>query len=161
MSTQEKKYWFEDFPVGRVFEGPGPTVTEAQIIEFASKYDPQSFHVDPAAAKESIYGGLISSGWLTASLTMRMIFDAYLKDSAGMGSPGIDNLRWHRPVRPGDTLRMKMTVQESRPSTSKPDRGIVVNLWEVFNQRDELVMAMTGMSMVKRRVPGPAETGSR
>lgn len=153
--TDNPKYWFEDFYVGRSFDLSGPTVTEEQIVDFASKYDPQYFHADPAAAKQSPYGGLISSGWLTASLSMRMAFDGYLKDTAGLGSPGVENLLWLKPVRPGDTLRLRMTVIESRPSASKPDRGITKHRWEVFNQNDEKVMEMTGLSIFRRR---PATT---
>jgi acyl dehydratase len=145
------KYFFEDFPVGHVAESAARTLGEDEIIAFARQYDPQHFHVDAEAAKQSIYGGLIASGWQTVALCMRMICDAYLIDAASLGSPGVNEIRWLKPVRPGDAIRLRMTVIESRPSTSKPDRGTVLHGWEVFNQRDELVMRMEGYGMFKRR----------
>lgn len=153
MSTP-KKYYFEDFPVGMVSELAGPTLTEESIIEFAKNYDPQSFHTDAEAAKHSIFGGLIASGWHTVSLCMRLICDAYLLEAASMGSPGVNEVRWTKPVRPGDSIRMRMSVIDSKPSTSKPDRGAVLHRWEVFNQNNELVMSMEGWGMFKRRVAG-------
>ena len=149
--TKEKKYFFEDFEVGRVWEIAGPTLTKESIVEFASRYDPQVFHVDEEAAKQSVFGGLIASGWHTVSLCMRMICDAYVLDAASMGSPGVNEVRWLKPVRPGDTIRLRMSVLEAKPSTSKPDRGTVLHRWEVFNQNDELVMRMEGYGMFKRR----------
>ena len=149
-----KKYYFEDFPLGHVLEIPGPTLTREAIVEFAGRYDPQPFHMDEAAGKESIYGGLIASGWHTVSLCMRMICDGYLLESASLGSPGINEVRWLKPVRPGDTLRLRQTVIEARPSRSKPDRGVLLHRSEVFNQRDELVMRMEGYGMILRRQPG-------
>lgn len=146
-----KKYHFEDFSVGKVLELAGPTLTGESIVEYARRYDPQSFHTNAEAAKHSVFGGLIASGWHTVSLCMRMICDAYLLDAASMGSPGVNEVRWTKPVRPGDTLRMRMTVLDARPSVSKPDRGTVLHRWEVFNQHGELVMRMEGYGMFKRR----------
>ena len=146
-------YW-EDFTVGRRFELGSHEVTREEVIEFAQRYDPQPFHIDEEAAGRSVFGGLIASGWHTASMVMRMMCDGYLLRSASLGSPGVDNLRWVKPVRPGDVLRAHMTVLESRPSMSKPDRGIVKSKWEVFNQNDELVMSMEGYGRFLRR---PAE----
>ena len=151
MSGKQFKYWFEDFPVGMAVEIAGPTLTRESILEYARRYDPQPFHTDEAAAKASIYGGLIASGWQTVSLVMRMICDAYLLEAASLGSPGVNEVRWLKPVRPGDTIKLRMTVLESKPSTSKPDRGTVLHRWEVFNQKDELVLAMEGYGMFRRR----------
>src|SRR5678816_213891 len=123
MSEKQFKYCFEDFHAGMVIEHPGPTLTLEDILEFARRYDPQPFHTDEEAAKRSIYGGLIASGWQTTSLTTRMMCDSYLLDAASLGSPGMRELSWLAPVRPGDTLRLRMTVLETRPSRSKPDRG--------------------------------------
>ncbi len=151
-----ERLYFEDFEAGMSLDIEGPTVTEAQIIEFARNYDPQPFHVDPEAARASPYGGLISSGFMTTALAMRLICDAYLLRSAGLGSPGLEELKWLRPVRPGDRLRLRMTVESARASRSKPDRGTVLHRWEVFNQHDELVMTMTGYGMFLKRPSAPA-----
>lgn len=146
-----KKYYFEDFEVGRIWELSGPTLDAESIVEFARRYDPQPFHVDAEAAKHSAFGGLIASGWHTVGLCMRMICDAYLLDAASLGSPGVNEVRWLKPVRPGDSIRMRMSVLEATISRSKPDRGTVLHRWEVFNQKDELVMSMEGYGMFSRR----------
>jgi acyl dehydratase len=146
-----KKYHFEDFPVGMVLELAGPTLTKESIVEYARRYDPQPFHTDEEAAKHSVFGGLIASGWHTVSLCMRMICDAYVLDAASMGSPGVNEVRWTKPVRPGDTIKLRMTVVDAKPSTSKPDRGTVLHRWEVFNQNGELVMHMEGYGIFRRR----------
>jgi acyl dehydratase len=145
-----KVYW-EDFSVGKVIDLGTRAVPREEILEFARRYDPQPFHTDEEAAKNSIYGGLIASGWHTCAMMMRLLYDGVLKHAASLGSPGVDNVRWLKPVRPGDTLRAQMTVTEARASTSKPDRGFIKSKWEVFNQRDELVMTMEGMGMYRRR----------
>ena len=147
------KYYWEDFSPGQVREGGSVTLSEEEIIEFASKYDPQPFHVDRELAKQSAFGGLIASGWHTAGIYMRMLCDLYLLETAGMGSPGIDELRWVKPVRPGDTLRLKVTVMETRASASRPDMGIMRSRSEVYNQHGELVMHLSGLGMFKRRSP--------
>jgi acyl dehydratase len=154
VSGKEFKYWFEDFPAGMAVEVAGPTLTRESILEYARRYDPQPFHTDEAAAKQSIYGGLIASGWHTVSLVMRMICDAYLLEAASLGSPGVNEVRWLKPVRPGDTIRLRMRVLEAKPSASKPDRGTVLHRWEVFNQNDELVLTMEGYGMFRRRTAG-------
>ena len=143
--------YLEDFETGQVREFGNYVVSAEEIVDFARKYDPQPFHVDAEAAKQSIYGGLIGSGWMTCAIAMRMICDGYLLKTASMGSPGVDNVRWKLPVRPGDTLRMRMTILEVRPSQSKPDRGIVRTSWAVINQKDEVVMTSEGMGMYRRR----------
>ena len=123
-------------------------VTEEEIIEFAKRYDPQVFHTDPVAARDSIYGGLVASGWHTAAMAMRLIVENYLSGVASVGSPGVDEVRWLKPVRPGDKLSVRVTVLEARRSESKPDRGIVRSLVEVLNQDMAVVMSFKGVTMV-------------
>lgn len=147
------RYW-EDFQVGEVEQIGERKVGRDEIVEFARQFDPQPFHVDEAAAAKSMYGGLIASGWHTCALVMRMMCDTYMLQSASVGSPGIDNLKWLKPVRPGDTIHAQRTTLESRASKSRPDIGIVKNLWEVFNQQGEMVMSMEGYGMFRRRNPG-------
>lgn len=147
------QYFYDDFKVGETLEIGRHTVTQEEILDFARKYDPQSFHIDPEAAKESIYGGLIASGWHTCAIVMRVMVDAYVSKAASMGSPGMEEIRWLKPVRPGDTLVIKRTVEEAR-LTSKPDRGLVLSRWDVYNQRDEHVMMMRGYGLFGRR-PAP------
>ena len=146
-----RRYYFEDFVPGDVWEGEGPLLSAQDIIEFATRFDPQYFHVDEEAARRSPYGGLIASGWHTVCLCMRMMCDRYLLDVESFGSPGVDHVRWLRPVRPGDRITMKMTVLESKISRTKPDRGTILHRWEVFNQSGELVMTMDGYGIVGRR----------
>lgn len=145
------RYYFEDFSVGRVFDSGTRQLSEQDILGFAREYDPQYFHTDPEAAKQSIFGGLIASGWQTVGVCMRLMCDSYLLESSSMGSPGVDAVRWVKPVYPGDTLRMRATVIAAKPSSSKPDRGIATMRCEVFNQKDELVMHMQSMQMMGRR----------
>ena len=148
------KYFWEDFYPGQVREIGGYSLSEEEIIEFAGKYDPQPFHLDKDKAQQSYFGGLIASGWQTASMCMRMICDLYLLEAASLGSPGVDEVRWVKPVRPGDTLRLKSTVLETRASNSRPDMGTVRSRSEVYNQHGELVMHMSGVGMFRRRSPG-------
>lgn len=145
-------YW-EDLYVGRVIELGTREVSREEVIEFARRYDPQPFHTDAEAAKQSIYGGLIASGWHTCALAMRMLCDGLLRHCPSLGSPGVDSIRWLRPVRPGDTLRTRMTIADSRASRSKPDRGIVNCKWEIHNQDGELVMTMDSVGIYPRRPP--------
>ena len=149
--TPHRERWFEDYPVGESVEFGDHLVTEAEVLEFARRYDPQPFHVDPAAAAESIYGGIIASGWMTGSIAMRLVVDHFLSPRSSMGSPGMDELRWLQPVRPGDRLSVRVTVLESRLSQSKPDRGIILLLWEVLNQNRATVMSMKGWGMYRCR----------
>ena len=151
MGTASIRLYFEDFPPGDVRESGARTVTREEILAFAREFDPQPFHIDEAAAKQTIYGGLIASGWHTIAIYMRLMWDSYLKDTASLGSPGVDEVRWLTPVRPGDTLRARFTVVDAVPSRSKPDRGIVRSLSEVFNQRGEVVMTLRGLGMFGRR----------
>jgi acyl dehydratase len=150
----QRKYYFEDFAPGDVWDIEGPVITKEEIIEFASRFDPQYFHVDEAAAEHSPYGGLIASGWHTVSLCMRVMCDRYLSNTATLGSPGIEHIRWLHPVRPGDRLRIKLTVLEAKISRSKPDRGSVLHRWEVFNQDGEMVMSLDGVGIFARRQHG-------
>lgn len=143
-------HW-EDFETGEVIDLGEYHVTREEILEFAERYDPQPFHTDEDAARDSIYGGLIASGWHTCAMMMRLLCDAVLVEAESMGSPGVERVRWLKPVRPGDTLRGTMEVVESRPSRSKPDRGLIRSHWEIHNQDDELVMTMEGMGMYRRR----------
>jgi len=154
MSIRNTERFFEDYPVGLSEEFGSYLVTEQESLEFARRYDPQSFHTDAAAAAESIYGGLIASGWMTGAIMMRLLVEHFISPQASMGSPGLDEIRWLKPVRPGDTLRVRSTVVDSKPSTSKPDRGVIWVLNEVLNQRDEIVMSVKGMSLYRRRPAG-------
>lgn len=147
----DKKWYFEDFKVGNTLEVGKRTLSEDEIISFAQQYDPQPFHVDRDAGAKSIYGGLISSGWQTVLLMMRAMVDGYLSDSSSQGSPGMDEVRWVHPVRPGDTLTFSTTVLAVKPSTSKPDRGIVQSQWTAKNQNGEVVATLKGMGIFLRR----------
>ena len=144
------QHYFEDFQVGETVEIGRHTITREEIFDFANKYDPQSFHIDPEAAKQSIYGGLLASGWHTCAIVMRVMVDGYISKAASMGSPGMEEIRWLKPVRPDDTLIVKRTIEEARP-TSKPDRGLVLTRWDVYNQRDEHVMMMRGYGLFGKR----------
>jgi len=150
MSNSADRY-FEDYVPGAIHEFGSVQVQEADIIEFARRYDPQQFHVDPVAAAHGPFGGLIASGWHTGALMMRLWVDNYLSPVSSLGSPGIDELRWLRPVRPGDTLRVRVTILETRRSRSKPDRGVVRTFSEVLNQSGEVVMSMNAMTLVRSR----------
>jgi acyl dehydratase len=141
---------FEDFEPGQVYELGTRTVTEGELVEFARQWDPQPFHVDPEAAKESVFGGLIASGWQTGAMWMRMYVDTML-GSAARGSPGIEELRWLAPVRPGDTLTGRLTVLETAPSATRSDRGTVRIRGEMVNQDGVTVMAMTSRGHFGRR----------
>jgi acyl dehydratase len=152
--------YFEDYTDGAVFECGPIVVEESEIIAFAKRYDPQYFHTDPEAATRSVYGGLIASGWHTAALTMRQLVDNYLSSVASLGSPGIDELRWIRPVRPADALSARVTVLEAKRSRSKPDRGVVRSLIEVSNQHGELVMSLKATNLLLCRDPAGASATS-
>ncbi|MGC5800888.1 MaoC family dehydratase [Ralstonia pseudosolanacearum] len=144
-------FYFDDFQVGQTMEMGTYAVTEDEILTFARQYDPQPFHVDPEAARRSIYGGLISSGWMTCAVMMRLMVQNFLSKSSSMGSPGVDEIRWLRPVYPGDTLSVSSTCLEVRPSQSKHDRGVAINRWEARNQHGELVCTLVGMGLFGRR----------
>tara|TARA_B110000483_G_scaffold62826_2_gene78332 strand:+ start:59 stop:523 length:465 start_codon:yes stop_codon:yes gene_type:complete len=150
MAVEKKLYW-EDF-VPDVRESMGQVTVELnEVLEFASRYDPQPFHIIEEQAKQSIYGGIIASGWHTCAMVMRLMCDSYLLNSTSLGSPGIEEVKWPQPVYPGDVLTAYRTVVETRVSASKPDRGIVKTFWEVENQNGDLVMSMTGVNFFLRR----------
>jgi acyl dehydratase len=147
---------FEDFTPGlATVLGPIPIV-ETEVIEFARRYDPQPIHTDPAAAAAGPFGGLIASGWHTVSLVMRALVENYLARDAGLSSPGIDELRWLKPVRPGDVLWVRVRVLDARRSRSKPDRGLVRTSIETVNQDNEVVMSLIAMNLFRCRVTGAA-----
>jgi acyl dehydratase len=158
-SPIEDRY-FEDYVPGTVHEFGCMTVEEEEIISFAKRFDPQPFHTDPEAARDSVYGGLIASGWHTASLVMRIMVDHYISRVASLGSPGVDELRWLKPVRPGDTLSVRITVLDAVRSQSKPDRGTVYTFAQVLNQRSETVMTMKGAGMIRCRETPPQDRGT-
>lgn len=145
--------YFEDYAEGSTYEYGAVAVDEAQLIAFARQFDPQSLHVDPEAAARGPFGGLIASGWHTAALMMRLFVSNYLSSVASLASPGIDELRWLKPVRPGDTLSIRVTVTDAKRSRSKPDRGMVRTLIEVFNQRGETVATLRAMNLLLCRPP--------
>jgi acyl dehydratase len=149
-ASVEDRY-FEDYEPGAVFEYGETRVTEAEIVEFAQRFDPQYIHVDRERAVKGPFGGLIASGWHTAAMMMRLIVDNFLPKSASLGSPGIDELCWLRPVRPGDVLRIRLSVLEATRSRSKPDRGVVRTLCEVLNQNREVVMSLKAMNIIASR----------
>lgn len=145
------KLWWEDFEVGSAHEFGGHTLTRDEIVRFASEFDPQPFHLDEEVARQSLFGALAASGWHTCSLVMRMMCDAYLLDSASLGSPGLENIRWLKPVLVGDTLSVRMEVLEARVMNSRPTVGLVRSRWEALNQRGEVVLGMEGWGMFRRR----------
>ncbi len=146
--------FFEDFAPGQVYELGSHEMTRDAIVAFARQFDPQPFHVDAEAAARSPYGGLIASGWHTAALVMRLYSERYLSRVAILVSPGVDELRWLLPVRPGDRLRIRVTVREARPSRSKPDRGVVKVHTRVFKQDNTLVAEFKRAVLVPRKDPG-------
>ena len=151
MTIAPKDRYFEDYLVGEVMQYGQYRITAEEIIEFASRYDPQPFHLDEQAGRESHFGGLVASGWMTGSVMMRMMTDHYLSRVASMGSPGLDEIRWLAPVRPGDVLSVRSTVLDARASRSKPDRGVIWSEHQVLNQTGEVVMTVKGMGMYRRR----------
>lgn len=145
------RYFWEDFPVGQRIQHGGMPVSHEAVLEFARQFDPQPFHLDEEAARAGLFGGLCASGWHTCAMAMRMMCDAYLLESASLGSPGIDQLRWLKPVFPGDMLSLHMEVLEARPMASKPHVGLVKSRWEIHNQHGEPVLTMEGWGMFRRR----------
>lgn len=143
--------WFENYHVGAVYEYGHVEVTAAQIVHYANIYDPQSIHTDVLGAEDGPFGGLIASGWQTSSIFMRIFVDHYLSAVASLASPGVDELRWTAPVRPGDRLWVRITVEGKRLSASKPDRGVVHTLGEMFNQDHTKVLSLRAMNMIAVR----------
>jgi acyl dehydratase len=147
------RYFWEDFPVGQVREFGGYRVTRAAVLAFAREFDPQPFHLDDVAAERSLFGRLAASGWHTCAMAMRMMCDAYLLESASLGSPGLDKLSWKKPVYPGDTLRVRLEVLESRGLASRPEVGMIRSRWDVMNQDGDTVLLMEGFGLFRRRTP--------
>ena len=143
--------YFEDFAVGDRWEFGTWTPTREELVAFAREHDPQPIHTDEAFAAGTPYGGVIASGWQTTLKCIRMFVDGLMRDTAGLASPGVDELRWLKPVRPGDTLSLRMTILETIPSRTKPDRGLVRSLMEMRNQRGEVVLTIRGLSLLGRR----------
>lgn len=150
-TTSPENRYFEDYVAGSVHEFGSIVLDEKEVIEFGKRFVPLSYHTEPEAAKKSIYGGLIASGWHTAALMMRLYTDNYLSKVANVGSPGCDELRWTKPVFPGDELSIRVMVVETRRSDSKPDRGIVHSFVEVLNQKREVVMSVKMVNFVRSR----------
>lgn len=149
----EIRYYWEDLTPGAVRELGSISVTAEEIKEFAEQFDPQPFHLDEAAGRRSIFGNLCASGWHTCALAMRLTVENFLNESSSMGSPGLESLRWLKPVYPGDTLTLKHSIVESRPMRKRADTGIVRSVWELFNQNGDKVMQMEGYGMFRRRHP--------
>lgn len=148
--------FFEDFRVGERFLTKEKTLSAEEIAEFAGRYDPQPFHVDEKAAAESPYGGVIASGFHTVAASFRLFIDTGVIGTTGMGSPGMDSIRWLKPVRPGDVLRVEAEVVEARASRSQPGRGIVLMEFRTFNQEDDVVLSMRAAHLVRRKAGGGA-----
>ncbi len=145
--------YFDDFEIGEVIDLGKTSATAEQIIDFARQFDPQPFHLDAVAAKDSIFGGLVASGWHTCSLIMRQLVDHLLSDSASLGSPGMDEVRWIKPLRPDMVMSVRFTVQDLKASRSKPDRGVVFSLFEGIGPDGELIVSCKGRGMYRRRPP--------
>lgn len=143
--------YFEDYVAGAVYEYGYVSVSEADIIAFAERFDPQPIHTDAQFAASGPFGGLIASGWHTASLAMRLVVDHYVSRVASLASPGVDELRWPAPVRPGDSLRLRTTILEARRSRSKPDRGLIRTRAELLNQHDQTVLSLVAMNLISLR----------
>ena len=154
-TTPTPERFFEDYVPGQVIALGDVRVTEADVIEFASRYDPQPMHVDPEAARHSRFGGLVASGWQTTVLTMRLYVDRFLWHGSSLASPGVDEIRWPHPVRPGDVLRARATVVETTPSRKRDDRGVVRSRIEAENQDGQLVFSMLVISIVAKRPSAP------
>jgi acyl dehydratase len=149
-----EQWYFEDFYPGQEIDLGKRAVSEQEIVAFATQFDPQPFHIDHEAAAGSIYGSVIASGWHTCSMMMRMVVDGLMAKASSMGSPGVDNVRWLRPVRADDTLHVLYQTREVRASNTKPDRGVVWSKWIATNQHGEQVCTIEGMGMFARRTPG-------
>lgn len=148
---KRRDLFFEDFNEGDAFETAGCTVTEGQIVDFAMKYDPQPFHMDVSAAEKSAFKGLIASGVHTLAITLRVMLAEQIFNASSMGSPGLEEVRWYRPVRPGTSLRAKMTVKSKRESSKAPDRGYVEFVTSALDQNDQEVMMMRSVQIIRKR----------
>ena len=147
------KVWWEDVDVGQVLDLGSLSPTAEEIVAFATQFDPQPFHLSEEAGQASVFGGLCASGWHTCRLAMRLMVTNFLHQSSSLGSPGLENIRWLKPVFPGDTLSLRQTVLEKRPMSKRPDVGLLRTKWEMFNQRGDQVLHMEGYGMFRRRSP--------
>jgi acyl dehydratase len=147
------KYYWEDFAVGQTRDLGTISPTREEIITFASQFDPQPFHLDDEAAKASVFGGLCASGWHTCSMAMRLMVTNFLHETSSLGSPGLENIQWRKPVFPGDVLSLQSTVLETKPMSKRADVGMTRNHWEMFNQNGDKVLNMEGWGMFRRRTP--------
>lgn len=160
MSTQAQsqiKYFWEDLPLGKTLEIGSITVDHDEVIAFATKYDPQPFHLNEEAAAKSMFGKLSASGWHTCAMAMGLMVRGFLHESSSLGSPGLEGVKWLKPVYPGDTLTLNQRIIEARPMKSRPDVGLTRTLWEMFNQHGEQVLMMDGYGMFRRRTPAAAD----
>ena len=151
-------YFWEDMAVGQVRELGTISPSREEIFAFASQFDPQPFHLDDAAGEASVFGGLCASGWHTCAMAMRLMVTNFLSQTSSLGSPGLENIRWTKPVYPGDTLRLQSSVLETKPMGRRPDMGMTRNLWEMFNQHGDKVLHMEGWGMFRRRHTAPTES---
>lgn len=145
--------WWEDMAVGQVIDLGSLSPTAEEIVAFATQFDPQPFHLSEEGGRASVFGGLCASGWHTCSLAMRLMVTNFLNQSSSLGSPGLENIRWLKPVFPGDTLSLRQTVLEKRPMSKRPDVGLLRTQWEMFNQHGAQVLHMEGYGMFRRRSP--------
>ena len=145
---------FEDCVPGTSYDCGSFSFDQAEIIDFAKRFDPQPFHVDPVAAADGPFGGLVASGWHTTAVVMRLLVENYLPPGGSLGGPGVEDIRWPNPVRPGDTVRVRATVMEARKSQSRPDRGIVKTMAEAVNQDGQTVMWVTAVNFIAARPAG-------
>jgi len=152
-ATPQERY-LEDYVEGDIYEFGPVAITQEDILEFGRKFDPQIFHTDPDEARKTVYGGLIASGWHTCSLFMKLFVENYLPRQASLGSPGVDELRWHKPVRPGEKLLLRVSVHKVKPSRSKPDRGVLYSFCEMLDHKNEVVTSMMAMNLIKYRNGG-------
>lgn len=155
------RYYWEDLEAGKARDLGTVSVSAQEIKDFARQFDPQPFHINEAAGQRSIFGNLCASGWHTCALAMKLTVENFLNESSSMGSPGLENLRWLKPVYPGDTLRLQQTIVESRPLRTRPDTGMVRSVWDMFNQNGEKVLHMEGYGMFRRRHPATPEEIAR
>ena len=158
--TSTIRIWWEDLQVGEVRDLGSISPTREEIIAFASQFDPQPFHLDDEAGKASVFGGLSASGWHTYGLAMRLMVTNFLHQTSSLGSPGLESLKWLKPVYPGDVLRLQHTITDKRPMSKRPDVGLVRTVWEMFNQRGDKVLHMEGHGMFRLRPPAPHEAAA-
>lgn len=153
-TPRSPRHYWEDFVVGSVRDFGAMPVTREAVLAFARDFDPQPFHLDDAAAAQSLFGRLAASGWHTCAMAMGLMVRGFLHESSSLGSPGLEKIQWLRPVYPGDTLTLRQTITEARPMASRPEVGLIRSLWEMFNQDGEQVLRMDGWGMFGRRAPG-------